>query len=93
MTGGEPGARAEEVAIELRVDAVVGRAFRLAGQPLEGIESASKELVELTGGDRRVLERARRVALGLSEADPSKLTRQVASLVRRALELGQWEWD
>lgn len=72
--------------------ALLGRATEIASGPLEGIEEAAKELAEMTGGDLRVLERARRRALEAERADPGRVSRQVVSLLRRAIEVGTWDW-
>lgn len=72
--------------------ALLARAAEIASGPLEGIEEAAKELAAMTGGDLRVLERARRLALEAERADPGRLSRQVVSLLRRAIEVGRWDW-
>lgn len=79
--------------LERRADALLGMAFRLAGEPLEGINEVAEQLASLAEDDRHVLERARRVSLRLAERSPSDLTRQVVSLLRRALEVGHWRWE
>lgn len=73
--------------------ALLDRATEIASAPLEGIEEAAEELAAMTGGDLRVLERARRRALEAERNDPGRLSRQVVSLLRRAIEVGSWNWD
>ena len=76
-----------------RVDKVLARAEELARSGLSGINEAAMELAELCGGDRRVIEQARRQILHQTGAHADAITKQIAWLIRRALELGQWNWD
>ncbi|HEV8207133.1 MAG TPA: hypothetical protein VGR04_10650 [Acidimicrobiia bacterium] len=39
------------------------------------------------------MERAFRVVVERVRVDPSHANKQVASLIRRAIELGMWRWD
>jgi hypothetical protein len=48
---------------------------------------------EPLGDNRRVMERAFRVVVERVRVDPSHANKQVASLIRRAIELGIWRWD
>ncbi|MFN2607167.1 MAG: hypothetical protein ABR511_04635 [Acidimicrobiales bacterium] len=75
------------------VDRLLDRAFELAQSGLEGINEVAIELAELTGGDRGLIEGALRRARALAESEPSRLTKQVSALLRRALELGDWDWS
>ena len=71
--------------------AVLRRAFELASGELEGIDSAAKELAGMCGHDASLLNEARKeIARQISEEGSSSLRRQVASLLRRAFELGEW---
>jgi hypothetical protein len=78
--------------IDERVQVVLARAYEIASGALEGINEAAVELEELAGDDVRVVERARRIVADRMAADPSHANRQVASLIRRAIELGDWRW-
>jgi hypothetical protein len=79
--------------LEEAAAALLARAAEISSGPLEGIEEAAKELAGMTGGDLRVLERARRLALDAERSDPGRLSLQVVSLIRRAIEVGTWDWD
>jgi hypothetical protein len=75
------------------VERVLGRAFAFADQELAGIEDAAKELAQLAGGDVAVMEAAiRRVRAGAQSGGDRRI-KQVASLLRRALEIGVWDWE
>ncbi|HUJ66706.1 MAG TPA: hypothetical protein VLX59_14265 [Acidimicrobiales bacterium] len=78
---------------DTKVDQVLGRAFRLSIEPLEGIEKEAEQLAALAAGDVRVVEAARRLAMNLAEGLPGMITKQVISLLRRALEIGAWNWE
>jgi hypothetical protein len=69
------------------------RGYELAASQLEGINEAALELADAAGGNRRVMERAFRVVAKRVRVDPSHANKQVASLIRRAIELGMWQWD
>jgi hypothetical protein len=68
------------------------RGYELAASHLEGINEAALELADAAGDDRRVMERAFRVVAERVRVDPSHANKQVASLIRRAIELGMWRW-
>jgi hypothetical protein len=76
-----------------RVERILARAHHMADEPLEGIEEAAKELAELAAGDLAVVARIRQVAAGRVDAEPDRHNKQVLSLVRRAIEVGRWDWD
>jgi hypothetical protein len=72
---------------------LLDRGYELAAGHLEGINEAALELADAAGDDRRVMERAFRVVAERVRLDPSHANNQVASLIRRAIELGMWRWD
>jgi hypothetical protein len=72
---------------------LLDRGYELAASRLEGINEAALELAEAAGDDRRVMERAIRVVAERVRVEPSHANKQVASLIRRAIELGMWRWD
>jgi len=76
-----------------RVERILARVHQMADEPLEGIEEAAKELAALAGGDVAVVARLRQVAAGNVDAEPDRHNKQVLSLVRRAIEVGRWDWD
>ena len=76
-----------------RVDRLLVRAYQLAESELEGINEAALELADLAGDDVAVIDQARRVVAARIAARPDHLTKQVGSLIRRALELGHWRWE
>ena len=69
------------------------RGYELAASQLEGINEAALELADAAGDNRRVMERAFRVVAERVRVEPSHANKQVASLIRRAIELGMWRWD
>jgi hypothetical protein len=72
---------------------LLDRGYELAASRLEGINEAALALADAAGNDRRVMERAIRVVAERMRVDPSHANKQVASLLRRAIELGMWRWD
>jgi hypothetical protein len=76
-----------------QVRGLLDRGYELAVRPLEGINEAALELAGTAGDDRRVMERAFRVVAERVRVDPSHANKQVASLIRRAIELGMWRWQ
>ena len=72
---------------------LLDRGYELAASRLEGINEAALELADAVGDDRRVMERAFRVVAERVRVEPSHANKQVASLIRRAIELGMWRWD
>ena len=76
-----------------RVERILSRVHQMADEPLEGIEEAAKELAALAGGDVAVVARLRQVAAENVDAEPDRHNKQVLSLVRRAIEVGRWDWD
>jgi hypothetical protein len=74
-------------------DQLLDRSYELAASRLEGINEAALELADAAGDDRRVMERAIRVVAERVRVDPSHANKQVALLIRRAIELGMWRWD
>jgi hypothetical protein len=75
-----------------RVAALLARAYQLANSQLEGINEAAEELAAMSGDDLTVISKARRVVLARMAGNPDRATNQVASLIRRAIELGGWRW-
>src|SRR5256884_6841554 len=67
---------------------LLDRGYELAAGHLEGINEAALELADAAGDDRRVIERAVRVVGGRRRPDPNPAHNQVASLMRRAIQLG-----
>lgn len=79
--------------LDPRTDALLARALGLAELPLEGIEEQARELAAIAAGDRAVVERARRAAMRIVDEQPNHVNKQVLSLLRRALEVGEWRWE
>jgi hypothetical protein len=69
---------------------LLSRAYELAASPLEGINEAALELADLSGDDVAVLDAARKLVAERLSTRPDHLTKQVASLIRWALDLGYW---
>jgi hypothetical protein len=75
-----------------RVTALLARAYEFADRHLEGIDEAAEELAEMSGEDLTVISQARRMVLERMAGRPDRATKQVVSLIRRAIELGSWRW-
>ncbi len=84
--------QAEDGHVTERAEFLMARARALAESPLEGINEAALELAALADGDRSIIERARRDVDAEVRASGSTVAKQMASLIRRALELGEWRW-
>ncbi len=76
----------------MRVKALLDLAYRLADGDLSGINEAAHELAVSAGGEVAVIAGAVRQVRALVEAGGDRATKQVASLLRRALEVGEWDW-
>jgi hypothetical protein len=72
---------------------LLARAYQLANSDLDGLNDAAEELAALSGQDVAVISRARRVVLEQLATNPDRTTNQVASLIRRAIEVGTGRWD
>ena len=82
-----------ECAVPDRVDRLLARAYQLADSSLEGINEAALELADLAGDDVTVLDQARKIVAERLASSPDHASKQVGSLIRRALELGHWRWQ
>jgi hypothetical protein len=81
------------VEVERRAQQVLVRGHELARLPLESIEQAAAELVELSAKNSDAVTHAYRVARSQLEADPSTENKQVVSLIRRSIEIGMGHWS
>ncbi len=79
--------------VDARAEQILARARQFADGDLEGIEEAAKELAEMAGGDVAVVAGARQRAARAVADDPGRHSKQVLSLIRRAIEVGRWDWD
>lgn len=87
------GPPSDEAGLDAAVARLLDRAQALAESPLSGINEAAAELAELSGDDRRVIEHALRAASQRVRADPGRTSKQIESLIRRAIEVGMWRWE
>jgi hypothetical protein len=78
---------------DARVQTLLHRAFAFADQDLSGINEAARELAECAGGDVAVMEGAIRRVRAQVHSGGDRRTKQVSSLLRRALEIGEWDWE
>lgn len=79
---------------DARLHAWLERCGHLADSDLDGIEDPASELADLAAGDRRMMERSRRVLLEALAREPDNATLQQMLLFwRRAFEKGSWQWD
>lgn len=77
-----------------RLLAWIDRCRELAECQLDGIEDPSRELAELAAGDRRLMERARRLIVEARQHEPRNTTLvQMEAFWRRAFEKGSWNWE
>lgn len=88
-----PGRPGPDRQLETAVERLLSRADDLARGYLAGIEDAAHQLVELSGGDVRVVSEARRLAAARLESEASTQNKQVMALIRRALEVGMGHWS
>ena len=79
--------------LDAAVEKFLVEAYEVAQAPIAAFNDAAGALAARADRDRRVMERARRVVQSRLQTEPDHLTKQVASLLRRALELGEWDWD
>ncbi len=74
-----------------RLQQVTARLFELAEGELEGIDAGARELAALCAHDASVLNEARKeVARRRAAEGASPILLQAGSLLRRAIELGEW---
>ena len=71
----------------------LAKAYELAELPLSGIDDAAHELATLCVGNVAVIEAVRRAVAADLETSPNRRNQQAASLIRRALEVGEWDWE
>jgi hypothetical protein len=77
-----------------RLLAWLDRCRFLAESHLDGIEDPARELVDLAGGDRGLMEQARRLIVEALEHEPRNTTLvQMLAFWRRAFEKGSWTWE
>lgn len=79
--------------LDAAVEKFLAEAYDVAQSPISAFNEAAVALAAKADRDRRVIERARRVVQSRLQADPDHLTKQVSALLRRALELGDWDWN
>jgi hypothetical protein len=75
-----------------RVAKVLARSLELADISMAGIDDAALEIAGLAEGDVAVIAAVRRRLAAQMAERPDRRTRQAVSLVRRALEIGAWDW-
>lgn len=76
-----------------RLGKLLDRAFGLARSELEGIDDAARELAGVAEGDVALMADAIRWVRSRVDDGGDRELKQVASLLRRSLEIGQWDWD
>jgi len=76
-----------------RLAKVVARAYELADEELLGIDDAARDIASLCEGDVAVINGVRRIVGDRLAAEPDRRNKQAASLIRRALEIGRWDWE
>ena len=89
----ESGKETSHDDIDAAVEKFLAEAYEIARAPISAFNDAAEVLAAKADRDRRVIERARRVVQSRLDAEPDRLTKQVSSLLRRALELGEWDWE
>ena len=88
----ESGKETSHDDLDAAVEKFLAEAYETAQAPISAFNDTAAALATKADRDRRVIERARRVVQSRLETEPDHLTKQVASLLRRALELGEWDW-
>ena len=79
--------------LQATVDAFLAEAYEVSRRPIHAFNDTAVALAARANRDVRVVERARREVQHRLDQHPDHLTKQVASLLRRALELGEWDWE
>ena len=79
--------------LDAAVDGFLVEAYEISRAPILAFNDTAVALAAKANRDRRVIEGARRVVQNRLEVHPDHLSKQVASLLRRALELGEWDWE
>jgi hypothetical protein len=89
----ESGKASEDEDLDAAVEKFLAEAYEVAQSPISAFNDAAVALAAKADRDRRVIERARRVVQNRLQTEPDHLTKQVSALLRRALELGGWNWE
>jgi hypothetical protein len=89
----ESGRASSNEDLDAAVEKFLAAAYELAQSPISAFNDAAEALAGKADRDRRVIERARRVVQTRLQTGNNHLTKQVLSLLRRALELGEWDWE
>jgi hypothetical protein len=89
----ESGKASEHDDLDAAVEKFLAEAYEVARSPISAFNDAAAALAAKADRDRRVIERARRVVQNRLQTEPDHLTKQVLALLRRALELGEWDWE
>jgi hypothetical protein len=89
----ESGNASGDEDLDAAVEKFLAEAYEVAQSPIAAFNDAAVALAAKADQDRRVIERARRVVQSRLQSEPDHLTKQVSALLRRALELGEWNWE
>jgi hypothetical protein len=89
----ESGKASGDEDLDATVEKFLAEAYEVAQSPISAFNDAAVALAAKADRDRRVIERARRVIQNRLQTEPDHLTKQVSALLRRALELGEWNWE
>jgi hypothetical protein len=79
--------------LETAAKSFLERTYELAAGPIYGFNDTAAGLAAEANHDRRIIERARREVLARVRKNPDGANKQAASLIQRALELGDWDWE
>ncbi len=75
------------------VEEFLALAYELATHPIERFDDAAGRLAGTADGEVAVIASARRRVAARLRAAPDPVTKQVAALIRRAFEVGRWDWE
>jgi flagellar biosynthesis/type III secretory pathway protein FliH len=89
----ESGESSRQENLDAAVEKFLAQAYEVAQSPITAFNDVAVALAAKADRDRRVIERARRVVQSRLQTKPDHLTKQVSALLRRALELGEWNWE
>lgn len=75
------------------VEQFLAAAYELATNPIERFDDAAGQLAGAGHGEVAVIATARRRVAARLRESPDPVTKQVAALIRRAFEVGSWDWE
>jgi hypothetical protein len=79
--------------LDTAAKAFLEHTYEVSAGPISAFNDTAAALAAEANRDRRIIERARREVLSRVRQNPDRANKQAASLIQRALELGDWDWE